>query len=286
MPTRGQYGIVKDDHFYGAYQHTLMYPAGHPCNLLREAADISRSGDWDAVIQGWVSKEWADRTGHLASRFENVVYREADGNRPDAPSWRAAAEQPLLPKEQFGGWDHEWAIVVDADSNEIVVFDMGLDADGPPVRAVAAISLDDPDTMEDTADAFNQQVSRSPHGSMPPVATQRDWAFRTSPIGPRSYNTRVTSSVRDGQWKHPAHIDDFDNQPDDYPAKHYPTWDKPGWAVECQEAAGGDDLVYLAAQAATSGNPTVKNARCSHVGLRSRKQCIRPSHTGRNHRYQ
>ena len=78
MSTRGDYTIVKGGRYYSCYQHTGMHPQGNPAQLVAEAADIARNGDWGDVIAGWTTKAWVDDA--------------ADENLPDSPAVRAAAE--------------------------------------------------------------------------------------------------------------------------------------------------------------------------------------------------
>ena len=87
MSTRGDITVVSEGHYYSHYQHCDMYPSGHIASLLREAADITRQGQWDEVTSGWVQKTWlVPEDDELPRSLHNTV-KHPDGDDYKRSDW-------------------------------------------------------------------------------------------------------------------------------------------------------------------------------------------------------
>ena len=105
---RGVVAVVADEHYYACHQETDMRPRGHIADLLAEAAEIARDGDWDAVVDGWATKTWVDHPDdNLPARVRATV-THPDGDMARRSDWsrgmipRLNAEETL---ERFGSAD-------------------------------------------------------------------------------------------------------------------------------------------------------------------------------------
>ena len=90
MGTRGDVTVVVGDHFYSHYQYSGMYHDGHMAELLAEAADITRVGDWDTVVSGWTDKAWLDHSDDDLPESLRDTVRHPDGNEYHRSDWSNA----------------------------------------------------------------------------------------------------------------------------------------------------------------------------------------------------
>ena len=84
---RGVVAVVADGHYYASHQETDMRPGGHIGNLLAEAADIARAGEWDDIVDGWVSKTWVDHTDDNLPRWLRNTVTHPDGDVARRSDW-------------------------------------------------------------------------------------------------------------------------------------------------------------------------------------------------------
>lgn len=116
MSTRGFVAVVKDGRYFAHYQHTDMYPSGHPKSLGIEAADITRRGEWDSVIDAWTHKAWvyfadSDLPHELLDAIthpDGLYYQRSDwayGQRPRLPGVPVYHEDGTRTIEV----DHKWS---------------------------------------------------------------------------------------------------------------------------------------------------------------------------------
>lgn len=106
MSTRGDVTVIVDDHFYSHYQHNDMYHSGHMSALLSEAADISRSGEWDEVIEGWTGKAWLDYDDDELPKSLRDTVRHPDGDECQRSDW-SYAMRPRLSYQQMVDAEYE-----------------------------------------------------------------------------------------------------------------------------------------------------------------------------------
>ena len=365
MSTRGDVTVVVEDHYYSHYQHTDMYHSGNMHELLAEAVDVTRTGEWNEVIEGWTSKAWLDfadddlpkslrdtvqhpdgeecqradwsyamrpRLGH--QQMVDAGYQEiADevfrtGSAYSAPiwgqpSWRTAAQMPAMQKSAGTdpGW-LEYGVVVDADNQEIVCLSY---RDGAHVP-IAVAPLSAPDDIQALADWAAELKARPVSKLDPPPPDgafdnpSRDWVYIADerfefhpsvggpPITPfdpyETYQQRVDGALadlpdakamqieastrtarnwvqdarnlKDGMWLRPSGFPPLKGTPRSFPAKS-----KAGDANPFT-AAAGDANPFTAAAPASA---VARSSCCAHIGVRSKKQCIRPVHADNKHQY-
>ena len=104
MSTRGDITVVSEGHYYSHYQHCDMYPSGHVASLLREAADITRQGQWDEVASGWTQKTWlVPKDDELPRALRNTV-KHPDGDDYKRSDWSYGNEaSPLICRHGCSG---------------------------------------------------------------------------------------------------------------------------------------------------------------------------------------
>lgn len=241
MSTRGFYGVVSDDHYYAIYQHSDMYPDGHPNFLAEEAAEIAKAGDWPSVIDGWLSTAWLEYAdSYLPQKLRDTVTHPDGGTylrddwayamrprfgpgHPDSmglaespvypfgpphgrPSWKAAALQPAILKMHLPPSDGRFGVVVDVDNQEFVMLALWRERHQRSVSSVviAVADLHDPDDLNGLIDHAAKVVAAW-HGR------GRDF-YSCGPQGvtaARDWSIKGLSALTDGQVRRPAGFPPF-----------------------------------------------------------------------------
>ena len=236
----------------------------------------------------------------------------------------AVLKESMVLETEFN--DREYAMVVDFDHNKVVMLKyMGPwrkdELRYPDFRPVpiAQASMDDPEGMEDIIawaqanegksveklDPPPRHLPPGPHGRKRLYVHHEDprFLFHTSVGGPElvpfdTYDSRVAEhladfppavSMRDGasafagrDWPTAPHTlrDGMWLRPEGFPALD----GAPVWFPALGSAEGAGFNVPRAQDldgAMVNGQP-----RCPHVGVRVGKQCVRPRHIDKHHRYQ
>ena len=247
MSTRGDYTVIKDGAYYSCWHGANMFPAGVPVHLFGEAADIARNGDWDEVIDGWVTKAWVDPARDDAlpptAATMGVASSHPDGEASDSAG--VAMLRPRLSSSEVIRYyadgqrlvdDGEWEYLAPhpswrdgaalpamckhkVDLNSVwPEWGVFVDADNREVVLVdyskrvpvAVASMDDPEALMETA---RWLVVMSPgYHELPRVNTARGEWFDS--------DGRL-DGVSDGQWRRPAGFLPLPGAPGHYPAKGY-----------------------------------------------------------------
>lgn len=288
IPGRGEAG---DGHYFSAYSHMDMYPEGNLARLLDEAADITERNGWEFVAERWAEKEWLDErevTRPEANGRVAALVDEADAGvdfkagdywpgclRPynvlDAPSWEGVAEMPVAQKHTAFDSDTHFSVVADLANVEMVVFDNEKGTEPVPV---AVIPLET-DALRAAAMRFRRMDGPKDWLRMRPAEhPKRSWEFthRSRKVNDRYTHRWVEVNVPDGQWKRPEGFPKMEGDPSIGAA---------GTAAAVQPAS----LPPITIEPASASSAAWPSARCTHVGPVSKKQCIRPPHKGRDHRY-
>ena len=318
MSTRGDYTIIPgrgepgDDHYFSAYNHRDMYPEGNLAGLLEEAAYITDQNIWERIAKKWATKEWLDRiekTRPEANSQVAALVEAADAgtdykasvfwpgclapNRVlgETPSWEGVANMPVAQKHLVFGSDAEFSIVVDLPNTEIVVFD---NAKGPAPAAVIPL---EPDALRAAAAEFRLMNGAADWEKMRPRRRpKRSWEFTRHPerVNANYTRTRLEVNVPDGQWKRPEGFPPMKGAPPnsgglatttalcpEHPGHRHQVLADGASLVRCAEP-----VEPITIEPASPSSAAASAARCKHVGPVSKKQCIRPPHKGRDHRYQ
>ena len=251
MSTRGDYTVVKDGHYYSCYQHTDMYPEGHPVGLFAEAADIARNQEWDEVIDGWITKAWVDHI-HDERAKRTPAVEAAASSHPDGDTTPARWVWSLRPRLSRA------ELAEDMDENAAA---MVFDADAPhgnlpisghpswraaaamPVMMKCIVEADSDRAWGVVVDADNRQVVLLDYrrrGGMAATAPMDDpdalagiadaladtdtggrpWQESAERLPPSELLELIESGgIADGQWRRPDGMRPLPGAPSYYPAE-------------------------------------------------------------------
>ena len=299
MSTRGEYTIIPgrgqagDGCYFSAYSYRDMYPEGHLARLLDEAADIAERNGWGRIAEKWATKEWLDVVERTRPEVNNRVAALVDAASAgpeykaghfwsgclspstvlnDTPSWEGVADMPVAQKHKAFTLDSHFSMVADLANEEMVVFDNAKGADPVPVAVIPM----EADALRDVAAQFHRMNGPEDWLRMRPAAPpKRDWQFIHRSLRINDYYTDdwVEVAVPDGQWKRPEGFPKMEDDP------------SAGTANSAVSSLPTSLPPITVGPASASGSAS-QSARCNHVGPVSKKQCIRPPHKDRNHRYQ
>ena len=230
------------------------------------------------------------------------------------PSWRAAAAMPVMRKHKINPDGDSYSVIVDADSNQVVLFKVSSSGHHVPV---AVADMDDADGLQEIADwAARPRVVDIDFLDPKPSNfealrrstkwlhhTDKRFEYHSSVGGPsqvpdfdpyETYHQRAQAALRtvassgDISYKTAAHIDrnliintPLDGQwlrPDGLrPLNGTPIWFPAQETATDTHTVSYDSVAYV---------PSAGWKQCAHVGVRAKKRCLRFAHTDKNHRYQ
>ena len=306
-----------DDDLPQSLRDTVCHPDG----------DKYQGPDWSDAMRPRFSYLQMVASGYAEAA--NEVFRFG-GRHPapiwEQPSWRAAAEMPVMLKSDFAhhAWGH-YGVVVDADNQEIVclAYKPRGDTNWPSAQAVhvpiAVASLDDPEAVQSLADWARErggtcvaELDPPPPASALPEASGI-WVYPDddarfdlhpsvggppiTPLNPyESYRQRVRVALSGMpdiwtmQVQSSSHTSR--NWIDEAPNLHDGQWLRPdGFPAlegtpQSVPAQRGTEFVSSGALGPSAVPITIKSQLCGHVGARSGMPCVRPQHKDRHHRYQ